>query len=265
MLPLESPQLAGVELTSNAGSFTITSIESSTEQAPSVTVTKYVPAARFVKSSVEAVKPSGPVQLKDGFVELLIVNAISPFDVKQLAGVADKTKIGSSTSTITESETIHKPSVTVTEYVPSANPIRSSDVEEYPLGPVQLKEGILAFVTDKSIEPLEAPQAVGVEVRDKIGSFVVTSTESVETQLAEVTVTEYKPAERSDKSSVDAVKPFGPAQLNVGLIPLVIFKAIVPVVAPHSVGVDVSVNKISSVDTFTESSTTHVPEVTVTK
>jgi hypothetical protein len=40
MLPFESPQVAGVELTATKGSFSITIIESSTTQAPSVTVTK---------------------------------------------------------------------------------------------------------------------------------------------------------------------------------------------------------------------------------
>ena len=57
---------------------------------------------------------------------------------------------------------------------PSDNPTKSSEVEVNPLGPVQLNDGLLAFVTIKSIVPVEAPQFVGDEVIAKSGSFVVT-------------------------------------------------------------------------------------------
>jgi len=56
-------------------------------------------------------------------------------------------------------------------YEPSANPTKLSVVEVNPLGPVQLNDGLLAFVTIKSIVPVDAPQLVGDEEIARIGSF----------------------------------------------------------------------------------------------
>ena len=65
-------------------------------------------------------------------------------------------------------------------------------------------------------------------------------------------------------SSVVAVKPSGPIQLKVGLLPFVTVKSIEPVDAPHELDVAVKARVGSSIPTLAVPSTLHAPSVTVT-
>ena len=65
-------------------------------------------------------------------------------------------------------------------------------------------------------------------------------------------------------SSVVAVKPSGPLQLNVGLLPLVTVNSIEPVDAPHEDGLALKASVGSSVSTVADPSTEQAPSVTIT-
>jgi hypothetical protein len=59
----------------------------STTHSPSVTVTRYSPAAKLEISSVVAVKPFGPLQLNDGLFEFVTVKSIEPSEPEQDEGI----------------------------------------------------------------------------------------------------------------------------------------------------------------------------------
>jgi len=165
--------------------------------------------------------PPGPIQANVyGSVPPLTVRSMVPLlswkHNKSVPLIEEVSRVGS--VNVIEHDVVHPfSSVIVTEYVPAANPVKSSVVYGPP-GPVQANVyGITPPVTVRSIVPLlswKHSRSVPVtEQLNTVGSVNVMEHVVIH-PFASVTVTEYVPAATPLRSSVEYGPP-GPVQANV--------------------------------------------------